>query len=470
MIALLLAAAATPAAMPAAQDMHHGHHAPPVPATPVPAPTVPATPVRPHPAAPAPEPSVTSQPTPSPVTANTSPGAPSADHHAHRGPSTQAARDPQVAPPASPDSSAATTRPAMNHHADHASPPANPPHPPHAPSASGHSPAAAPSPLHPHIPAPADQPTAVSDPQPHHGRHSAPRATMPHVSDDAAVPGDPSCTPEHAAMGHCRPPDDVSRPKVAEGRPRGTALAAGDAPAPAAPPPTYADRIWGTDAMEGARATLRREHGGMSFSQVMLDLAEVQVRDGRDGYRWNGAFWYGGDINRLTVKTQGEGSFRDSAGGEVQALYSRAVGPYFNLQAGVRQDFTSGPDRTYATLGFEGLAPYWFDVEGALFVSDRGEVLARLEGYYDQRITQRLILQPRAELNLSAQDIAAQRKGSGVTDAELGLRLRYEIAREFAPYVGLSWERQLGNTARYARAAGESTGGLSLVAGLRAWF
>lgn len=222
--------------------------------------------------------------------------------------------------------------------------------------------------------------------------------------------------------------------------------------------------------MASARATLRREHGGMAFSQLMLDLAEVQIRNGRDGYRWDGAFWYGGDINRLTIKTQGEGSFGESAGGEVQALYSRAIGPYFNLQAGIRQDFTAGPDRTYATAGFEGLAPYWFDIEGAVFLSDRGDVLARLEGYYDQRITQRLILQPRAELNLSAQRVAAQRLGSGITDAELGLRLRYEIAREFAPYVGVSWERQMGGTARLSRAAGESTGGMSLVAGVRAWF
>jgi copper resistance protein B len=250
----------------------------------------------------------------------------------------------------------------------------------------------------------------------------------------------------------------------------GTALPAGNAPAPAAPEANYADRIWGRDAMAPARDVLQAEHGGMSFSQLLVNLAEVQVRRGRDGYRWDGEFWYGGDINRLTVKTEGEGTFRERARGEVQALYSRAVGPYFNLQAGVRQDIGPGPDRTYATIGFEGLAPYWFDVEGALFVSGRGDVLGRLEGYYDQRITQRLILQPRVEINLSAQDVTSSRLGSGVTDAEAGLRLRYEIAREFAPYVGVSWERRFGDTARYARTAGEGTGGFSLVAGIRTWF
>ncbi|WP_414714464.1 copper resistance protein B [Sphingomonas sp.] len=215
---------------------------------------------------------------------------------------------------------------------------------------------------------------------------------------------------------------------------------------------------------------MHREHGGMSFSQLMLNLAEVQFRNGRDGYRWDGEFWYGGDINRLTIKSEGEGTFREDAEGEVQALYSRAVGPYFNLQAGVRQDFAPGPDRTYAAIGFEGLAPYWFDVEGALFLSDKGDVFGRLEGYYDQRITQRLVLQPRVEFNLSAQDVPLSGLGSGLTDAEAGLRLRYEIKREFAPYVGVSWERQFGDTARFSRARGEGTGGFSFVAGVRTWF
>lgn len=271
-------------------------------------------------------------------------------------------------------------------------------------------------------------------------------------------------------MGHCTPKPATPVSDKADMGPRGTALQAGDAPAPAAPVADYADRVWGRDAMAAARKTMRQEHGGMAFSQVMLDIAEAQAREGADGYRWEGAFWYGGDINRLTIKTEGEGSFHGSAQGEVQALYSRAIGPYFNLQAGLRQDFAPGSDRTYGTFGFEGLAPYWFDVEGAVFLSDRGDVFARLEGYYDQRITQRLILQPRAELNLSAQDVASRRIGAGVTDAELGVRLRYEIVREVAPYVGVSWERRFGDTARYTRAAGDSTGGISLVAGVRVWF
>jgi copper resistance protein B len=121
-------------------------------------------------------------------------------------------------------------------------------------------------------------------------------------------------------------------------------------------------------------------------------------------------------------------------------------------------------------VGTQGLLPYWFNVQAALFVSTRGEVLGRLEGSYDLRLTQRLVLQPRAELNLAAQDTRQTRTGSGLSDAELGLRLRYEVRREFAPYVGVSYERMYGNTATFARRAGDDAGGANLVVGIQAWF
>ena len=334
---------------------------------------------------------------------------------------------------------------------------------------------------------------------------AAPVPVDPHAGHDmstmakpASAPVDgPVCLPEHAAMGHCTatpaapaagnaasdmssmPGHDMSA-MSAGAQPMattaghgsgGTALPAGDAPAPAASEATYADGVWGRDAMLGSRRMLRSEHGGGTFSQIMFNLAEVQVREGRDGYRWEGEGWFGGDINRLVIKSEGSGNFGEGPDdAEVQALYSRAIGPYFNLQAGVRHDFTPNPSRTYATVGFEGLAPYWFEVEGALFLSDKGDVLGRIEGYYDQRITQRLILQPRAELNLAAQDVAENGIGAGLSDMELGLRLRYEIAREFAPYVGVSWDRKLGDTADFARASGEDPSSTSIVLGIRTWF
>lgn len=251
----------------------------------------------------------------------------------------------------------------------------------------------------------------------------------------------------------------------------GTALPAGDAPAPPPPSDHYADRLFPKAEMDRARDKSMREQGGRTVYQVMFNLAEYQARAGRDGYRWDGEAFVGGDINRLWLKSEGEGAFGDRLeSAEVQALYSRAIGPYFNLQAGVRQDFGQGPNRTYATVGFEGLAPYMFEVEGALFLSNKGDLLARLGGYYDQRITQRLVLQPRVELNLSAQDVPENRLGSGLTNAELGLRLRYEITRQFAPYIGVSYDAKTGRTADFARAAGEDPTTTSFVAGVRLWF
>ena len=245
----------------------------------------------------------------------------------------------------------------------------------------------------------------------------------------------------------------------------------GNTPAPAPPADRAADAIFGEEIMGQAQAVLHHEIGTMTSYSVIFNLAEFQVRSGRDGYRWEGEGWLGGDIDRFVIKTEGDGVVGDGVeAGEVQALYSRAIDPYFNLQAGIRYDFEPGPSRTYATVGFEGIAPYWFKVEGALFLSDKGDLLGRLEGYYDERITQKLILQPRAEINFAAQDVPANGIGSGLYEAELGLRLRYEIRREFAPYIGVSWEGMVGDAARFARAAGDKARSTSLVLGIRTWF
>lgn len=300
-----------------------------------------------------------------------------------------------------------------------------------------------------------------------------------------AVPRPKARAPMHdmapAARGQAAPataPMDMSMPMgmpmgeaPAAPTASGTDLPAGrDAPPP---PPTdhAADAVYGAAAMAASRAAVHREHGGMAMHMVLFNLAEAQVRDGRDGYRWDAEGWWGGDINRFVVKSEGEGRFgRPAEDAEVQALYSRAVGPYFDLQGGVRQDVAAGPKRTYAAIGVEGLAPYMFETEASLFLSDKGDLLARAEAWYDQRITQRLIAQPRVELNFAGQNVPEQRIGRGLSTAELGLRLRYEIAREFAPYVGVSWDRKIGDTARYAREDGEGRGGAAAVFGVRAWF
>jgi copper resistance protein B len=274
----------------------------------------------------------------------------------------------------------------------------------------------------------------------------------------------PAAADPHA--GH-----DMSAMPMAGQSKIGTDLPVGEAPAPAPQPGLAAARYWGAEAMEQANRDLRREHGGMTYPTVMLNIAEYQARKGREGYRWDGEASFGGDVDRFVLKSEGEGTFGEPLEqAELQALYSRALDPYWNLQVGVRHDFRPKPSRTYATIGLEGLAPYWFEIEGALFLSDKGDVLARAEAYYDQRITQDLVLQPRIEANFAAQDVAENGIGSGLSDLEVGLRLRYERKREFAPYVGVSWERQFGDTARFSRARGDGTGGFSFVAGVRAWF
>ena len=289
-----------------------------------------------------------------------------------------------------------------------------------------------------------------------------------------------ACPPEHAAMGHCTPPAATGEampamhdmPSMAPAFPPapapaaavGTDQPAGDAPPPAPPLDLAAARFYDPVAMAAADRRMRAEHGGMTFGQILFDLAEVQVRGGRDGLRWDGEGWYGGDIHRLVVKSEGDGSIDRIDRAEVQALYSRAIGPYVDLQGGLRQDLGAGAKRTYATIGVEGLAPYWFQVEGALFLSDKGDLLGRVQAYYDQRITQRLIVQPRAELNLAAQDVPASGIAAGLSEAELGLRLRYEIKREVAPYVGVSWQHRRRVTAR------DDAGGAALVLGVRGWF
>ncbi|NBU28509.1 MAG: copper resistance protein B, partial [Caulobacteraceae bacterium] len=246
----------------------------------------------------------------------------------------------------------------------------------------------------------------------------------------------------------------------------------GNASPPQQPASFAADSVFDPDAMARARAQLHSEHGGSAaLSKATINLAEWQVQDGQNSYRWGGEAWIGGDLQRLVFKSEGEGAAEEGLEqAELQALYSAAIDPYFDLQFGIRQDLASGPRRTYATMGVEGLAPYWVDLQAAAFLSTHGEVLARLEASWDLRLTQRWILQTRAEADLSAQTAPALELGSGLTSLEAGLRLRYQTTRRVAPYFGISSVRMFGGTASRARLTGRDVEQTGLIFGVTTWF
>ncbi len=244
----------------------------------------------------------------------------------------------------------------------------------------------------------------------------------------------------------------------------------GNAPAPPVPADHAADRIYPADRMARARMELMDESRFSTFT-LMVDQLEYRAVGGTDGYAWEAEGWYGGDTDRLVIATEGEGEIGHAPEqAELRAVWRHALDPWWNLEIGVRHDFRPDPERTYAVLGIEGLAPYWFEVEGQLFLSNKGDLHARAEASYDQRITQRLILQPQMEINAAFQNVPELGIASGLESVELGARLRYEIAPKFAPYVGVHWERKLGGTADLARAAGDKVSGLSAVFGIRVWF
>jgi len=234
---------------------------------------------------------------------------------------------------------------------------------------------------------------------------------------------------------------------------------------------SQADQYYDPAEMAAARAMVGHEMGDMNHLMVMADRLEVQSADDGDSFLWDDQAWYGGDIDKLWLKTEGHGSL-DGGGiedAEIQALWSRAISPFWDLQAGLRYDME--PDsRAHAVLGIQGLAPYWFEVDAAGFLDDEGNLTARIEAEYDLRLTQRVILQPRLETELAAQDDLSRGVGSGVTGFSAGLRLRWEIIREFAPYVGVEWQTSPGKTGDLIEAAGGERDQTVLLAGIRAWY
>ncbi|MBJ7402151.1 MAG: copper resistance protein B [Bradyrhizobium sp.] len=235
------------------------------------------------------------------------------------------------------------------------------------------------------------------------------------------------------------------------------------APAQAQSPVPYVEQTswWGS-----------RTPNGISFPDQQLFSAsrfEKLEWSGPNSARWDMEGYIGGDYDRLVFKSEGlySGRTKNLEEGQLQVLYSRLIDYYFNAQVGVRQDFSNRSNRTYAVIGLQGLAPGFIETDTDLYISQEGEVSASFTAFYDLLITNRLILQPRIDLRLQAQPVPDLELGSGLTDFELGARLRYEFTRNFAPYIGVNWDRKVGQTATIARNSGEPVSAVSFVAGVR---
>lgn len=210
-------------------------------------------------------------------------------------------------------------------------------------------------------------------------------------------------------------------------------------------------------------------HDDMPFGRILLDKFEYAKGDGEHGQNLDAEAWYGNDYNKAWFKAEGE-----RRGGELQsmrteALWDRTFATFWSTQLGVRHDTGGGDSRNWLAFGVRGLAPYWFDTTATAYWSG-GRLAARFDVRYELLFTQQLILEPQIEGNLYSKSDPARGLGSGLSDIELGLRLRYEIRRQFAPYVGVTWARNFGDTANFARARGERNKTTQFVAGVRMWF
>lgn len=208
---------------------------------------------------------------------------------------------------------------------------------------------------------------------------------------------------------------------------------------------------------------------------TFIEQLEYRIADDSapDHVGWEAQGWVGGDFHKFWWKSEGEAVFEGSDEGESENdfLYSRLISPFWSLQGGVQYANEWGDsdyeDRWSAVVALQGLAPYKFELDTSLYLSEDGDLTLAAEGEYDLRITQRLVLQPRAALGMSAQDIPERDLGSGLTDLTLDLRLRYEIRRELAPYLLVRYTTALGETEDIAEAAGVDTEQWYFGAGLR---
>ena len=205
-------------------------------------------------------------------------------------------------------------------------------------------------------------------------------------------------------------------------------------------------------------------------SFILLDKFEYQDADNGSALSWDAKGWIGGDVDRLWLRSEGERTNGVTESAELTALWGHSIGPWWDVVTGVRQDFKPGSPQTWGALGIQGMALYNFETEATAYIGENGQTAARFEGDYDILLTNRLILQPTAEMNLYGKNDPQRGIGSGLANTEVGLRLRYEIVREFAPYIGVTWNRSYGKTADLVSDEGGKTNEARFVAGIRMWF
>lgn len=213
------------------------------------------------------------------------------------------------------------------------------------------------------------------------------------------------------------------------------------------------------------------------LTMVMVDQLEFRQNRDSDAFVLEGQAWIGRDLSKLWFKSELERVDGETEEAEFQALYSRAYSPNWDIQFGLRQDFQfsddeifSKPELTWAVLGFQGLSPYFFEIDSVLFLGENGRSAFRIEAEYELLLTQQLILTPEIEMNFYGQNDPSLGIGSGLSDIELGLRLRYEVKREFAPYIGFNWSKKTGKSASFSRNNGDGSEESQWVIGFRAWF
>jgi len=253
---------------------------------------------------------------------------------------------------------------------------------------------------------------------------------------------------DHSTMGHDMNAGSTPLPIASQSR---TAIA----------PLTDADRQAAFPAVSGGHES----HTSALNSYLLLDRLEWQNLKAGNALAWDVSGWVGGNIDRLWLRSEGERIDGDTDKAEVQALWGHAISPWWDLMLGARQDFKPGSAHTWAALGIQGTPLYGVETEATAYLGEAGQTALRLKAEYDLLLTNRLILQPMAEANFYGRNDAEREVGAGLSNTELGLRLRYQIRPEIAPYVGLTWNRAYGNTP-----AEEDDGRARLVLGVRAWF